>query len=178
VELTDHLGLVGKMWTFTPTRNWIPVVFVVFSHFTAWTLQASVHLQQFRPCTIPSLTWFAQGCIVMYSTFCSSRTNGGTLTYVIVAFPRVVTWLEILSHFSWNFGKWQLACHFCQSVRQSIYLSVRPSVRPDGFSWNFIFKYFSKFCPEIQFWLKSEKINGHLTCRPTHIYDNISLNYS
>lgn len=47
VRLTYHLGFVAKIWTLTPTRNWTPVVFVLFSQFTACTLQASVRLQQF-----------------------------------------------------------------------------------------------------------------------------------
>jgi hypothetical protein len=130
-------------------------------HFTAWVFQASLRLQKFRPYTIPSRTWFAQVCTVMCSTFFSSGTIEGTLTYVIVAFPHVATWLEILSNFSWNFDKWQLACHFCLSVclcvrlsvflcvrlsvclsvRPSVCLPVRPSVLPDGLSWNFIFQY-------------------------------------
>jgi len=65
--------------------------------------------------------------------------------------------------------------------------SVRPSVCPhrrnplpmDGFSRNLIFAYFPKKSVEkIQVSLKSDKNNGYFTSRPTHIYDNISLNSS
>ena len=114
-------------------------------------------------------------CTVMYSTFLSSRINEGTLTYAIIAFPHVVTWLEILAHFSWNFDKWQLACHFCLCARLSFFLCVRLSVRTD-YHVIFIFKCFSKFCREIKFWLKSDKINGNFTCKPAYICDNISFN--
>jgi len=64
----------------------------------------------------------------------------------------------------------------------SVYLSVCPSVRIAGrthvTNWRICIKfeieYFSKICQENS--LKSNKNNGHETCRPMYIYDNISLN--
>ena len=55
---------------------------------------------------------------------------------------------------------------------------IRPSRRPhgttrlplDGFSWNFIFEYFSKIVEKIQVLLKCDKNNGFLTWRPLDIY--------
>ena len=77
---------------------------------------------------------------------------------------------------------------FVMSVRLSLCLSVRPSVRPhetsqlplDGFSWNLTIENFSKTCPENSNFInkKSDKKNGYFIRRPVYVYDNVLLNYS
>jgi len=65
----------------------------------------------------------------------------------------------------------------------SFVMSPRPSVHPhgttrlplDGFSWNFVFDYFSKVCL-IQVSLKSKKRHRYFTWSHIYIYDSISLN--
>jgi hypothetical protein len=46
----------------------------------------------------------------------------------------------------------------------------------DGFSWSFIFKYFSKICRKIQVSLKSENYNGYFLCFADRASQYIYLN--
>jgi hypothetical protein len=62
-----------------------------------------------------------------------------------------------------------------------IYLIVRPSYQHgktrfplERLSWKSIFEYFSNICQENSASLKSDKINGYLTCRPIYICYHIS----
>jgi hypothetical protein len=48
----------------------------------------------------------------------------------------------------------------------------------NGFSWNFIFEYFSKICRENSSFIKSYKTDSCFTRRPVHIYDTTSPNSS
>ena len=71
---------------------------------------------------------------------------------------------------------------------REVTISYVTSVRPkgttrlplDGFSLNFIFRYFSKICgkKKLKILLKSDKNNGHFTWRQKYIYNEISLDSS
>jgi hypothetical protein len=67
----------------------------------------------------------------------------------------------------------------------NFFMSVCPCVRKEHLGWKWIafheiwyFTIFRKFVEEIHVLLKSDKNNGYFTCRPIHIYVNISLNSS
>ena len=72
---------------------------------------------------------------------------------------------------------------FLMSVRPSIFLSVRPSVRVEQIDshWTDFYaiwylRVFRKYLEKIQLSLKSSKNNGFFTWRPIYNYYNISLN--
>jgi hypothetical protein len=85
------------------------------------------------------------------------------------------------SDYGWT--QFWLVRRFRKIATISSVLSVCPSIHPhgttqlqmDGFSWKFIFEYFSKICREIRVLLKSDKNNGYFTWKQTYIFDHISL---
>jgi len=75
-----------------------------------------------------------------------------------------------------NCEKWLL---WSVSSYPSICTHKTTLLQLDGFSWNLMFEYFFwKSVENIKVRLKSDKNNEYFTCRPIHIYDNISLNSS
>jgi len=72
--------------------------------------------------------------------------------------------------------------HICQPASPSVRPSFRPygatRLPPVGFSWFFIFDYFSKFCWGNQISLTPDKDNGYFTWRRKCIYGNICLDSS
>ena len=77
-----------------------------------------------------------------------------------------------------NFTRyWALSPNCENRLSAPSYMSVHLCVRPhgitrlklNGFSWNLVIEYFSKFVENIQDSLKSDKNNGYLTGRQTYI---------